>query len=150
MIILEIAGGIILAVLFISFLDEILVLSAGLIGIGLLIGVGVFAYFLFDTYFDGNPSAFIVTVVIIAFYIINQKLKPWDNEDNNNIVVVNTFHIPAYTVKKEHIMSSLLKIDGITSVSSNNDFREIDVNFNANKTSRVAIDKIISQLLDED
>ena len=147
MIILEIACGIILAVLFFRFLGEILILSAWVVGIGLLIGVGIGIYFLYQNYSHEYPLFFILPVVVILFAIINHYIPSGMDEDG----VVYVVHLPADTsdVNKQRVISCLLKNDRINGVFSSKDNREIIVNFNANKTSREAIGITINQLLAE-
>ena len=163
---LAIAGGIILAVLFFMFLGDILILAAGLIGIALLIGVCVGIYLLFNNYFvvDNIPihtsipvremdfTYVIILIVVVAICVLIAEIADntsiFKKKSDNEVNILTTFYIPAYSPRKDYVIGSLLKIDGINSVIKN-DYREIRVNFCANKTSREAIDIIIKQLLDE-
>ena len=147
MIILEIAAGIILAVLFFRFLHEVLIIFAGLIGIALFIGFCVGIYSLYVNYYHDYPLFFILPACFIAFAIISHYVPYGIDEDN----VVYVIHLPAGTsdVNKQRVKSYLLKNDDINCVFSNKDNEEITINYNLNKISDGDIKRTINQILSE-
>ena len=146
---IEIAGGIILAVLFFAFLPVIIMLSVGIIGIGLLVILCVGIYFLSLNYVSSeNAISITFSIFFISFLVFICSKLNWkfsDNKIDGN--AVNTFYISADTSieKEENIRKYLLAKEGINSVVING-YTDIVVSFNIFKISREDIEIYIDKL----
>ena len=139
---IEIAGGIILAVLFFAFLPVIIMLSVGIIGIGLLVILCVGIYFLSLNYVSSENAIFITfSIFVISFLVYNWKFS--GNTSNTS----NTFYLSAdiSIEKKDNIRKYLLEKEGINSVYIDA-YGNIIVNFNTHKISREDIEIFIDKL----
>ena len=73
---IDIAGGIILAVLFFAFLPVIIMLSVGIIGIGLLVILCVGIYFLSLNYVSSENAILITfSTLVISYLVYNWKFS---------------------------------------------------------------------------
>ena len=115
---IEIAGGIILAVLFFAFLPVIIMLSVGIIGIGLLVILCVGIYFLSLNYVSSENAIFITfSIFVISFLVYNWKFA-YKSVSDNDVNAVNRFYIfdNSSIERKNSISKYLLKKDGVNSV----------------------------------
>lgn len=162
---IEIAGGIILAVLFFMFLPliinclvEIVPVIIGVIGIGLLVILCVLIYFLLRNNVgseNANLITFSIFIITGFIYIIHDSYNWFLNKkflDNNSLGnTVNNFYISDHiSFAKRHniIRSILLKEDGINSVVIHDFSNSFIVNFNTYKISHEDIKIIINKLID--
>ncbi|MCX7084658.1 MAG: hypothetical protein NTY69_03875 [Methylococcales bacterium] len=143
----EIAGGIIIAVLFFVFLPLVLEIGKWVIGIGLIIavlitvGVGIFIL----SKNDPNNFFFIMVFFIIIFIVhSSDEKRPW-GKDVDHIITINQ---TISSQRKNYIINTLLKTDGINSITI--DGVNIRVNFKTNKTSLKKIKITIDELLFKD
>ncbi len=160
----EIAGGIIIAVLFFVFLPLILEIGIWVIGIGLIIavlitvGVGIFIGFDFiskipvinninlviQEYMHYIIIGFYVCVIFIVIGIILRQIILFPSRD----ITVNH---PLFLSRKNYIIKTLLKNEGIKNAYVTDDGKnKIWVLFDKRKTDLKIINKIIDEVLIKD